>query len=55
LEVRATNEKFELSLIPCAISSAKDVGISWLVVNCIDVGEAVDTKRMLGLRETRRR
>jgi hypothetical protein len=50
--VRTTDEKFKLTLIPCAISSAKDVGISWLVVNRTDVGEAVDTKRMLGLRET---
>ncbi len=50
-----TNEKFELTLIPCAISSAKDVGISWLVVNRTEVGEAVDTKRILGPRETRRR
>jgi hypothetical protein len=32
-------KKLELTLILCAISSAKDVGISWFVVNHTDVGK----------------
>jgi hypothetical protein len=37
-------KKLELTLILCAISSAKDVGISWLMVNRTDAGKLLARK-----------